>query len=175
MPFLILFILLSLPIVEIASILYVSAWIGPLPTFLLLAASAALGLSLIRSQSLSLGRRLVEAMDRGAPPEKPLLDSAMASLAGVLFIIPGFVTDIVAILMLVPQARQQIWRAAVFGVRSGGFRRWQAGPGPRREARAPLREDNVIDAEFTEVPPERPSPEGKGPEGRSDSPWNKPR
>ena len=118
MPFIILFLLISLPVIEVASIVQVSRWIGVVPTFLLLAASATFGVFLIRSQSLLLGSRIMQAMREGVPPEKPMLDSGMISLAGALFMIPGFFTDILALPLLIPAARQQIWRGIAFGFSS---------------------------------------------------------
>ena len=76
MPFIIFFFIVSLPVIEVASIVQVSRWVGPFVTFLLLAASVAFGAFLIRSQSLKVGQKVMEAMRAGTPPEEPLLDSA---------------------------------------------------------------------------------------------------
>jgi UPF0716 protein FxsA len=169
MPFVILFLLISLPVIEVASIIQVSQWVGPLVTFLLLAASATFGLFLLRSQSLSLGRRMMRALQDGTPPEKTLLDSGMMSLAAILFMIPGFVTDIIAVFLLIPVARGQIGRWLAMGVRS---RRtyWQAKsePSPAK----PHRGEDVIDVEFTEVPRDAPPEPGAG--RARGSPWRRP-
>lgn len=169
MPFFILIAFLLLPLIEVASIIQVSRWIGVLPTLTLLVAFACLGLYLIRSQSILLGGRIVEAMRQGVPPEKPLLDSGVVSLAGFLFMIPGFVTDILALLLLIPLARRQIWRGIAFVVRSR-FRTWEASA--QRGKTGHSRHDDVIDVEYTEVPPEK---DGKQGQGSQDSPWRTPR
>jgi UPF0716 protein FxsA len=170
MPFIIFFLLISLPVIEVASIIQVSQWVGPLVTFLLLAASATFGLFLLRSQSLSLGRRMMRALQDGTPPEKALLDSGMMSLAGVLFMIPGFVTDIIAVLLLIPVARRQIGRWLAVGVRS---RRayWQTKSQPSSAAK-PQRTEDVIDVEYTEVPRDAPPEPGAG--RARESPWRRP-
>ncbi len=106
MPYLIFFLIISLPVIEVASIIQVSRWVGPFATFLLLAAGATFGLFLIRSQGTAMGRRALEAMQAGTPPEQALLGSGAVIAAGVLFMIPGFFTDILALLLLIPAARR---------------------------------------------------------------------
>ncbi len=167
MPFIILFLLISLPVIEVASIVQVSHWVGPFMTFLLLAASAAFGMFLLRTQSLLLGRRMMQALQEGTPPEKTLLDSGMIFLAAVLFMVPGFVTDIIAILLLIPVARKQIWRWLSIGAKNRGGA-WQA----KQQAsgqKKPHRADDVIDVEFTEVPRDAKPHPGAG--QASETPW----
>ncbi len=168
MPYLIFFLVISLPVIEVASIVEVSRWVGPFLTFLLLAAGVAFGAFLIRSQSMVMGRRALEAMQAGRPPEEELLRGGAVMLAGVLFMIPGFFTDILALLLLVPEARRLMWRGLSFGMRRNtvatGTRTWSPPP-PK-----PQRASDVIDVEFTEVPRDR----DDGAEGRhKDSPWGK--
>jgi UPF0716 protein FxsA len=170
MPFLIFFLLISLPVLEVASIVEVSRWIGPLATFLLLAASVTFGIFLIRSQSAMAGRRMMAALQAGTPPEEPLLDTGAIMLAGVLFMIPGFVSDILALFLLLPAARRLMWRGMSLGLR-GRARVWRTERQPRHKPAKPHRADDAIDVEFTEVPRD---PGGAGPRARQDSPWGKP-
>lgn len=171
MPFLIFFLVISLPVIEVASIVEVSRLVGPFATFLLLAAGVAFGAFLIRTQSMTMGRQVYEAMQAGAPPEQTMLDSAAVIFAGLLFIIPGFFTDLLAVFLLLPRARRVIWRGVSFGMRGGGStmrtrtRVWTEPPKPHRQ-------EDVIDVEFTEVP--RDGNNGNGGGGRKDSPWGKP-
>jgi UPF0716 protein FxsA len=167
MPFLILFLVLALPVLEYASIVEMSGWIGPVWTALLLAADFAFGLYLIRSQSMAMGRRAVEAMRSGSPPEQAILQSGAIMLAGVLFMIPGFFSDILALLLLLPEARRLIWRAVA--PRLGAQAR-RTQPRPESWPGKPGRADDVIDAEFTEVPPEE---RKTGSPAHRDSPWSK--
>jgi len=174
MPFVILFLMISWPVLEVASIIQVSRWIGGIPTFLLLAAAVAFGAFLVRSQSRVVGLRVMEAMRSGGSPEKTMLDSGTTTLAGILFMIPGFVSDIVAILLLIPVVRGLIWRGASYGVRARGAR-WQtrpqqgARPEPQTSPQGPARSETVIDVEFTEVP--RGDGKGGSSAKRTDSPW----
>jgi UPF0716 protein FxsA len=169
MPFIIFFLIISLPVIEVASIIEVSRWVGPFVTFLLLAASVAFGAFLIKSQSLTMGRRVMEAMQAGTPPEEPLLDSGSIILAGMLFMIPGFVTDILALFLLLPEARRLIWRGISYAMR-GRTRTVRTRARPGAQAGKPKRADDVIDVEFTEVP-RKGNPENGG---RRESPWGKP-
>ena len=153
MPFLILFLMISWPVLEVASIVAMSQWIGSLETFLLLAAGFVFGAFLLQSQSRHMRFRMMDAVRKGVSPEKPLLDTGAVSLAGILFMVPGFVSDAAAILLLVPQFRDLIWRG-LSGLRSSQRPRqprWQEPQAARRQQR-PSRADDVIDVEFTEVP-----------------------
>jgi UPF0716 protein FxsA len=179
MPFFIFFLMISWPVLEVASIIQVSKMVGPLMTFLLLAAGFAFGAFLIRTQSRVVAMRVMEAMRAGAPPEKTLLDSGAVTLAGVLFMIPGFVSDALAVLLLIPQVRSYMWRGVSFGVREragpgGGATRPRPGPEPgfRQPPPKPKRADDVIDVEFTEAPREESG--GASDAKRAASPWGKP-
>ena len=117
-----------------------------------------------------MGRRVMEAMQAGTPPEEPLLDSGSILLAGVLFMIPGFFSDILALFLLLPEARRLIWRGISFALR-GRTRTLQTQARARAHAAKPHRGGDVIDVEFTEVPRGR-NPDGGG--AQRDSPWGKP-
>jgi len=174
MPFLIFFLMISWPVLEVASIIQVSRWVGPLATFLLLAGGFAFGAFVVRSQSRVVALRVMQAVRSGTPPEKPLIEGGTATLAGILFMVPGFVSDAVAVLLLIPQIRDLIWRGLSFGFRSGQPVRRQARPEPQsaRQQEKPHRADDVIDVEFTEVPRDQRS--GASNAKRADTPWGKP-
>ncbi len=174
MPFIIFFLILSWPVLEVASIIQMSQWVGALATFLLLAGGLAFGAFLIRSESRIAGLRVLEAVRSGAPPSKGLLASGTVFLAGILFMIPGFVSDAVAVLLLIPTIRDFVWRVVSYGFRG----RWQ--PVPRqgqpepqkaRQQQKPQRQSDVIDVEFTEVPRDQAS--GASNAKRADSPWGR--
>lgn len=169
MPFLIFFLIISLPVIEVASIVEVSRWVGPTMTFLLLAATVAFGAFLIRSQSSAAGQRVLAAMREGRPPERELIDSGAIVFAGVLFMIPGFFSDLLALFLLLPAARRLMWRGASFGLR-GGIRAETMRPRQHPQPPEPRRPADVIDVEFTEVPPE----EDGGNRAHPGSPWSKP-
>lgn len=173
MPFLIFFLMISWPVLEVASIIQVSRWVGPLATFLLLAGGFAFGAFVVRSQSRVVALRVMQAVRSGTPPEKPLIEGGTATLAGILFMIPGFVSDAVAMLLLIPQIRDLIWRGLSYGFRNGQPVRPQPRPEPQtaRRQEKPQRQDDVIDVEFTEVPRDQRS--GASSAKPADSPWGK--
>ena len=173
MPFLIFFLMISWPVLEVASIIQMSLWVGPLATFLLLAAGFTFGAFLIRSQSRRVALRVMQAVRSGAAPEKPLLESGAATFAAILFMVPGFVSDAVAVLLLVPQIRDLIWQGLSYGFRGGQPVPRQPRPEPQTAPRQekPHRADDVIDVEFTEVPRDQRS--GASRARRADSPWGR--
>jgi UPF0716 protein FxsA len=171
MPFLIFFLMISWPVLEVASIIQMSRWVGPLATFLLLAAGFALGAAMIRSHSRVVAFRVMDAVRSGKPPEKTLLESGTIALAGILFMIPGFVSDAMAALLLIPQIRDAIWRVVSYGLRRPVRPQTRPEPQAAQRQQKPYRADDVIDVEFTEVPRDQRS--GASSAKRTDSPWGK--
>ena len=95
------------------------------------------------------------------------------TFAGILFMVPGFVSDVVAALLLVPQIRDLIWQGLSYGFRRGQPVPRQPRPEPQtaRRQEKPHRADDVIDVEFTEVPRDQRS--GASRAKRADSPWGR--
>jgi UPF0716 protein FxsA len=121
-----LFVLL-LPLLEIAGFVIVGREIGALATVGLVVLSSVAGSLLLRHQGFGVMARVRTEMDAGRDPSRQLAHGAMIVLAAILLIIPGFITDIVALLFLLPPVRDLAWRllknrivmATSF---SGGFR-----------------------------------------------------
>ena len=97
--------LLVLPFVELWAVVAVAGQIGLGWTVLLLIALSVLGVVLIRSQGLAVWRRANAELAAGRMPTRSLVDGAMVLLGGSLLIIPGFVTDAVGLLLLLPPTR----------------------------------------------------------------------
>ena len=93
------------PIAELAVIIAVGREIGLGPTVLLLLADAILGSLLARSQGRAAWRRFSEALQAGRPPAREVLDGALVLFGGTLLLTPGFLTDILGILLLLPPTR----------------------------------------------------------------------
>jgi UPF0716 protein FxsA len=104
------FLFLVMPILEIATFIVVGSEIGVLPTILLVIATAVTGASLMRIQGLGALNRIRIALDSGEAPDRELVHGLMILLAGVLLLIPGFLTDILGILLFVPPIRDLAWR-----------------------------------------------------------------
>lgn len=96
------------PIAELIVFAVVAEAIGVIPTILLLLAVSALGAGLLVQQGIGTWRRLKETIRRRDKPTDELLDAALIALAGVLFLTPGFFTDALAFLVVVPATRRSL-------------------------------------------------------------------
>jgi UPF0716 protein FxsA len=97
-------------LIEAFLALAVGSWLGPGPTLLLLALSAAAGISVLRTEQISLLSGLHHSLVVGEPLVPGLLDASLRGAAGLLLIIPGFVSDLAALGLLIPQLRRGIVR-----------------------------------------------------------------
>lgn len=104
MPFYILFILF--PLMELWAFVEASGEIGFFTAVLLLILSAALGSALIRHQGFQTVIAMHDAMERGKIPLDALFDGFCIVGAGFLLILPGFISDVLAILLLMPHLRK---------------------------------------------------------------------
>ena len=98
------------PLAELYVILKVGDAIGVLPTILLLAADSVLGSVLLRTQGRAVWRRFNEAMAAGRMPHREVQDGVAVIFGGAFLITPGFLTDIVGLLLLLPPTRAVILR-----------------------------------------------------------------
>lgn len=103
MPFLIIFILI--PLLEIAAFLHIGGEIGVWPTVLIALLTAMLGGMIIKYQGFITTQGIREAIARGETPLPELFDGLCLVAAGALLITPGFVTDTIGFLLLVPPVR----------------------------------------------------------------------
>jgi UPF0716 protein FxsA len=99
----ILFILV--PFAELAVIILVGKSIGVLATLLLLLACSLAGAWLARREGLAAWRRLQLALAAGRVPTREVADGAIVLLAGALLLAPGFLTDVVGLILLIPASR----------------------------------------------------------------------
>ena len=98
------------PLLELYVIVQVGGQIGLLPTVALLIAVSAVGTSLIKREGIKVYREFVAAIQRGEEPAEQLVHGVCLLGSGVLMLAPGFVSDIVAIALLVPPIRALIVR-----------------------------------------------------------------
>ncbi|MFT3974860.1 MAG: FxsA family protein [Amaricoccus sp.] len=118
-------IFLLLPIIEIAVFIQVGGWIGVFPTLALVMLALVAGLALIRQQGLNTLDQLSRDIENGRGDGDRLAHSALKVVAGILLIIPGFFTDALALLLLVPPIRALLirWGASKVTVRATGVMR----------------------------------------------------
>ncbi len=94
-----------LPLLELAVFVQVTHWIGALDSILLLLLVSAGGILIVRHQGLGIYRRVRAQLRAGIVPAAELVDGLLILIAGLLLIVPGFVTDFVGLLLLLPPVR----------------------------------------------------------------------
>jgi UPF0716 protein FxsA len=140
LPLFSLFILL-LPLIEIAGFVLVGRQIGVLSTVGLVLLSGVAGLVLLRYQGLGVMARLNAAVRQGTDPGRELAHGAMILLAGFLLLVPGFLTDIIGLLLFIPPVRDLGWKLLRGRLAaSGGFMVFRGGAraGPRGAQRGTI-------------------------------------
>lgn len=113
MPLLILLLLIGLPLAEISLFIEVGGQIGAGSTIILTIGTAVAGLALARLQGFAVLARMQESMARGQPPVGELIHGFFLFLAGALLFLPGFLTDAVGLLLLLPPVRILLGRAGL--------------------------------------------------------------
>lgn len=117
------FLLIALPVAEIALLIAIGREIGLAATVALLLLTGLLGAFLARRQGLAVVRKVQSEMAAGRAPAGQLVDGALILLAGVLLIVPGVLTDVLGFFCLLPAGRTLIkaWVRRRFeaGLRSG--------------------------------------------------------
>ena len=107
-----LLIFIVVPLAELYVILAVGDAIGVIWTIALLAADSLLGTVLLRSQGRSAWRRFNEALQSGRMPHREVQDGVAIIFGAAFLITPGFLTDVVGLLLLIPPTRAVIRRWA---------------------------------------------------------------
>jgi UPF0716 protein FxsA len=98
----------AIPFLEIALMIKVGQALGFWPTLAMIVASAVLGTYVLYEQGFQVLGRAMDAMARGKPPVGPVVDGVFVALAGLLLIVPGFLTDIFGLALLIPRARHAV-------------------------------------------------------------------
>jgi UPF0716 protein FxsA len=171
-------IFIIVPLAELYVIIQVGGAIGIWPTLALLIADSILGVWLLRSQGRTAWARFNRALAEGRVPAAEVFDGAMVILGGAFLLTPGFITDIIGIVLLVPPTRAIVRRLSaglakrrmsfgwtVMGTGAGGGQRTGPGPrpGPGPSSRRPSRSYDYegTATEVPEDPPELPGPGGR--------------
>jgi UPF0716 protein FxsA len=149
------------PLVELAVIVQVADTIGVLNAIGLLVVVSILGAWLAKREGLGTLRRIQAATNRGELPGREVADGALILLAGALMIAPGFISDVLALLLLFPPtralARRGVLRTLAARTGMGFVVRTARGA---RTARRWRDTDGVWDVDSWEDPP-RPSSRGE--------------
>lgn len=138
---------LIIPIIEIYFLIKVGEVIGALPTIILVVLTAVIGAALLRQQGLSTLARLQQSLGQGKLPAQEMIEGVLLAVGGALLMTPGFVTDTMGFLCLLPITRQLLAKAIIkrsalqMQVKMGGFAQsstWD-------------QDDNIVDADYTVV------------------------
>lgn len=98
------------PILEMLLLIKVGGVIGALPTVALVCLTAAVGVALIRAQGVAALNSAQKRMQQGQLPAQEMVDGLCLVVGGAMLLTPGFVTDTVGFLLLVPGLRKQLMR-----------------------------------------------------------------
>ena len=153
MGLLILLFIISLPLLEIYLFIEVGGQIGGLSTVGLTLLTAVVGMALVRAQGLSVLRSAQENAARGETPVKEALHGVALLLAGVFLFLPGFFTDAIGALLLIPPVREVMALALLSKVIVA--RANHNGPWHRRGASG---DGQTVDGDFEDITPGSSSP-----------------
>jgi UPF0716 protein FxsA len=147
--------LIVVPVLELVLLIKVGQWLGAWQTVALVVAMAFTGLWIISRQSFTVLRQSLEALSEGRPPVTQVLDGLFLMLAGALFLMPGFITDALAILLLIPPARRAIARWGVAAVLAHAppdlEEEWGAGRRAEWRREQGNQEGPIIEGEFERI------------------------
>ncbi len=132
-------VVLMVPFVEIYLLLQVGGVLGAAPTIFLVVLTAVIGTVMLRQQGLATWQRFQNSLAKGEIPAYAIIEGPIILVGGALLLTPGFITDLMGFVCLVPSLRKRIARyllenycvqaaglrpnAQTYGVLDGEFRR----------------------------------------------------
>ncbi|WP_028765608.1 MULTISPECIES: FxsA family protein [Shewanella] len=176
MFFILLLIFVVVPVMELSVLIRVGEVLGSWTTVALVIFTAVVGVSLVRSQGISTLMQVQQKLARGEAPGQEIVEGMMLAVAGLLLLIPGFVTDFIGLVLLTPftrvpvakffYKRMQLKVQANGGFQSGFGGGFGPGMGPQgrnpfdQGGQSPFDQGNTFDGDFER----RPDPSDKRPE-----------
>ncbi|MBM1220733.1 FxsA family protein [Ponticoccus sp. SC2-23] len=149
---------LMVPLIEIALFIQVGGLIGLWPTLLIVILTAIAGTFLVRTQGFQAIQSLRRSLSELDDPTVHLAHGAMILVSGALLLTPGFFTDAVGFLLLVPGFRVWVMKQARKRMNVQTFTVGPDGPVPPHADRGPhdrRRRDRVVEGEYTDVTPDK--------------------
>jgi UPF0716 protein FxsA len=149
MLFYLFLLLIALPLAEIFILIQIGYATSPWVPIAIILVTGVVGSALARAQGLKVVNRIREEMQAGHMPADAMIDAFLVLLAGILFVLPGVLTDIVGIALLFPPSRELIKRGVRAWIRRHvevhigtiGQRGWSPSDGDSRNDH-----DQIIDA-----------------------------
>lgn len=154
------------PLAELYVLIQIGSAIGALPTIALLILNSVLGAVLMRSQGRAVWMRFNRTLAAGRMPGREVFDGALVLFGGALLLTPGFLTDILGLVLLLPPTRALVRKVlvarfagrlvttAAAGAQSRVGRIFTSGASGDREP-GPGSVDDVVDGTAHDVPPRR--------------------
>lgn len=137
-----------IPLIEIALFIQVGGLIGLWPTLGLVLLSAVVGVMLMRSQGAQAWVEVQRSVSELRDPGRPLAHGALILIAGLLLVMPGFFSDALGLLLLIPPVREAVMNRVSRNIRMQRHDYVEFGP-RRREPHRPPFDDGIIDADYT--------------------------
>ena len=104
-----LFLLFTLiPVIELSLLIEIGSYIGIFNTIAVVILTAIIGAYMVRMEGMGVMYRIQKSMQEGMFPGEELISAAMILVAGALLLTPGFFTDIIGFLMVIPVTRKYI-------------------------------------------------------------------
>ncbi|KGQ70803.1 exclusion suppressor FxsA [Chelonobacter oris] len=145
MPLLILFAVFGIYVyLELSLLVTIGSAVGVFPLILLLILSSLIGIILIRLRGWYTMIRIQQQLAKGEMPTHSLFQAALWLLAGILFVIPGLVSDLLAIILLLPITARFLEKVLANKIKSFAF---VSGFG-RRQSQANTEDGTVFEAEY---------------------------
>lgn len=143
--FLLLLLFVGIPLTELYFLIQVGAEIGAIPTITLTVFTAVLGGMMVRVQGFSTLLRVRDAISREEMPALEILEGAVLLVTGVMLLLPGFITDAIGFILLVPPIRRAL---LVYFLKHSGILQRQP---PFRQPEQNKENTRVIEGEFRQV------------------------
>lgn len=117
---------LAVPLIEIGCFIVIGEAIGLWPTLAGVVVMGVIGSLVLRVQGLSLINEIRQSVGQGQLPARALADAIMVFIAGMLLLLPGYFSDVIGLILLIPAVRGGIYnflrsRAQVVSTTSAGF------------------------------------------------------
>ena len=151
---------IAVPLIEIALFIEVGSWLGLWPTLLIVLLTAIAGPYLVRTQGRSVLNALRNSFDDLRDPPQPLAHGAMILFSGALLLTPGFFTDVIGFLLLVPAVRNVVFVEVSKRIRVQRAHAGTAGHARGHRAGPNDASTTIIEAEYEVENPPQAGPSG---------------
>ena len=100
-----LFLLILVPLLELYILIKIGGYLGASQTIALVVFTALLGIVIVRLQGLRTLQKIRQSLSQGIVPAEEMVDGVLIFVGGILLIIPGVLTDLFALVLLIPYTR----------------------------------------------------------------------